>query len=173
MCTVNGGCIVEHELFTGVKQSIVLQITMTTPAKREAKIIELLSAIKPPKVHGHHIRRFGEFKKKRKINLDKHKIPKNIREHHEGFMNKQVLKHRKRVLHSLKTDEQREKKKEKKQKKSLVREYLDRHMGIPDARVLSKEEKANVYKEAAKQVDWAAWLEKYRNEPEPNFHETI
>lgn len=73
MCGINGGCILDHELFRDLnKHDLKAMISLQRSSwDREKKIIELLQERKPPKVNRGQINHYYQKLKMKKVDLDK------------------------------------------------------------------------------------------------------
>lgn len=163
MCAINSGCIINHPLFEGYRISVAKKIRECSYGRaRERMVIDLLQLFQPPKVNGKQIGRYYNLLRQG-LDIDKEQDPNPHTQKIRGV--KPARKKRNKMLNELKTDKHIQQKNRKRATKRFISEQVKKS-GI-EFNQLTREEKGVIYSKA----NFQAWIENWKNQPEPNFHE--
>ena len=170
-CEIQNGCIFSHDLFDGIRISVRNNIRCTPPEHRHSKIIEILSAINPPKVSEREINYY--FSQLRKgINLD---IVYRRGRVTPKFLRKELRKDNNRIVRSFKKDHTRIVRDQKRVKSKMWLAH-EKRREIEDALKKTEENDRQFLQNQTTEVFALAkkhgWIiAKMLSEPDQNFHE--
>lgn len=151
MCDLLGGCILNHRLLQSNKNHVHNCIKAENPAKREKMIIAFMSEKEKMKVRGYQVGSY--FKWKGRTGIDPDRLLPTKRDK------------KKRKYKSNKAKRVKVGKMMKQISKDVFKKINNKQSPVMARRPMSIDE---YYQKAQKPIDI---IEKWRTEPEPNFHE--